>query len=504
MVKTSPAAPRGPVVDLLVIGGGANGCGIARDAAGRGLSVTLCEQGDLAGATSSASSKLIHGGLRYLETFDVGLVREALREREILLAVAPHIVRPLSFLLPHQPGLRPWWMLRAGLFLYDRLGGGRTLPRTAAVSLRTGPLKARFERGFAYADARVDDARLVALVALDAAERGAAILTRTRLISAAREGDAWRACVQRPDGSTTTLYARALVNAAGPWVTEVARRIDAQAPRARVKLVKGSHIVVPRLYAGDHAYTLQGPDGRVIFTIPYEGRFTLVGTTDIPLGELPADLSCSQGEDAYLLETLAGYFDHALTPADVIWRYAGVRALQDDGRSASAATRDYVIEMDAGGEGAPLVTVIGGKLTTFRRLSESVLERLKPALGFAAGPWTSRAILPGGDLGAGFGDFVQEMETRYPWAPGPMLARLCGAYGSRVVRVLDPARSLADLGAHFGATLFQKEVDYLREVEWAVMADDVLWRRTKLGLHMTDGERAAFAGGFAPAQASSA
>ena len=485
-------------VDLLVVGGGVNGTGIARDAAGRGLSVVLCEQDDLAAWTSSASSKLIHGGLRYLEYYEFRLVREALAEREVLLASAPHIIRPLRFVLPHHAGLRPGWMLQAGLFLYDHLGGRQRLPGARRVNLQddaTGkPLKGLYRRGFEYSDAAVDDSRMVALLALDAAERGARILTRTRLVEASRDAGLWRAVLQRQDGAREVVTARALVNAAGPWVTTVSGLVGAQDASHAVKLVKGSHIVVPRMYEGEQAYTLQGGDGRVVFAIPYQDRFTLVGTTDVPYGDDPATVDASAEEIDYLCRTVGDYFERPPSPADVIWAYAGVRPLFDDGQeNASAVTRDYVLVLDQPADGAPLLTVYGGKITTFRRLAEQALEKLRPSLGFEAGPWTEDARLPGGDLpGGDMALFRAAVAARYPGVPGAVLTRMCHAYGSRIHAVLGEARSLSDLGKDHGAGLTEQEVRYLVEREWAREPHDILWRRTKLGLHMSPDERSAF------------
>jgi glycerol-3-phosphate dehydrogenase len=488
----------GDLMDLLIVGGGVNGTGIARDAAGRGLSVVLCEQDDLAAWTSSASSKLIHGGLRYLEHCEFRLVREALTEREVLLASAPHIIHPLRFVLPHHAGLRPGWMLRAGLLLYDHLGGRRSLPGARRVNLRadpTGwPLKQDYRRGFEYSDAAVDDSRLVVLLAVDAAERGAKILTRTRMVEARRERGVWRCVLQRLDGERQTVAARALVNAAGPWVESVRGLTGTEAGGSSVKLVKGSHIVVPRMYPGEHAYTLQGGDGRVVFAIPYQGRFTLVGTTDVPYEGDPAGVEASADEIDYLCRTLGDYFEAPPPSSDVVWAFAGVRPLFDDGETnASAVTRDYVLDLDADEGSPPLITVYGGKITTFRRLAEHSLEKLQPALGFDAGPWTAEARLPGGDLlGGDFERLRGEAAARYAWLPESILTRMCHAYGSRLDRVLSGARGLGDLGRDYGAGLTEQEVRYLVEREWAREPSDILWRRTKLGLHMTPSQRAAF------------
>ena len=488
-------------VDLLVVGGGVNGCGIARDAAGRGLSVVLCEMGDLASATSSASTKLIHGGLRYLEYYDFRLVRESLQERAVLLKAAPHIIYPLNFVLPHHKGLRPVWMLKIGLVIYDNLAK-RHLPPNRMLDLHKAkegePLKPEFRRGFVYSDAWTDDARMVALTALDAHERGARILTRTRLVSARREGAMWRAELEHADGARETVVARALANAAGPWVDAVSRLTGANAAGRTVKLVKGSHIVLPRLYPGAQAYTLQGGDGRVVFAIPYQGRFTLVGTTDVPVpGDVPGPVEATPDEIAYLCRTLGDYFQRTPSPEEVVWTYAGMRPLHDDGRAnASAVTRDYALELDAPPGSAPRLTVYGGKITTFRKLGEHALDLLKPAMGFTAGPWTKTAPLPGGDMAQGFDAFRAAMAQVFAWVPPETLTRMCRAYGTRLPQVLEGAQGWADMGRDFGAGLSAREVAYLKRVEWAKAPQDVLWRRSKLGLHMSPRERIAFAEAF--------
>ena len=490
-------------IDLLVVGGGVNGCAIARDAAGRGLSVVLCEAGDLAGATSSASTKLIHGGLRYLEYYEFRLVRESLAEREVLLAAAQHLIYPLRFVLPHHAGLRPAWLLRLGLFLYDHIGGRRTLPATRTLDLTRAaegaPLQPQFRRGFAYSDCWTDDARMVALTAVDAAEHGARVLTRTRLLSARREGGAWRAELQGPDGAREALRARAVVNAAGPWVEAVARLCGRNVAGPTVKLVKGSHVVLPRLYAGDHAYTLQEADGRVVFAIPYERDFTLVGTTDVPLEGGPQPVAASPDEVAYLCRVVSDYFRQPVSPEDVVWTYSGARPLHDDGaKSASAVTRDYTLELDAPGGAAPLLNVYGGKITTFRKLGEHAVDLLREPLGFTAQAWTRNAMLPGGDLREGFEAFRAATARARPWLGEPHLTRLCRAYGSRLDRVLGDAQGWSDLGHDYGAGLTAREIDYLRREEWARSGDDVLWRRSKLGLHMSGAQRAAVQSLFAP------
>ncbi|HKW55342.1 MAG TPA: glycerol-3-phosphate dehydrogenase, partial [Stellaceae bacterium] len=401
---TSRATTPPAEVDLLVAGGGVNGAGIARDAAGRGLGVLLCEKGDLAGATSSASSKLVHGGLRYLEYGEFRLVREALREREVLLANAPHIVRPLRFVLPHDARLRPRWMIRAGLFLYDHIGGRRELPGTETVDCASHPYGAPLRQGlhtaFAYYDCWVDDARLVVLNARDAARRGAAILTRTELVSAARVGERWQARLRRSDGRTHDVAARLLVNAGGPWVTEVLHRCGLSAVKAELRLVKGSHIVVPRLYPGEQAYLLQNDDRRVVFVLPFEQDFTLIGTTDIPYAGDPGRVAIDAAETEYLCRAVSAWLARPVTPSQVVWSYAGVRPLYDDhAKNAAAVTRDYVFHLDE--RGAPVLSVFGGKITTYRRLAEHALERLGKFLPGASGPWTDAAPLPGGDLPPG-------------------------------------------------------------------------------------------------------
>ena len=495
-------------VDLLVIGGGINGAGIARDAAGRGLKVVLVEQSDLASATSSASTKLIHGGLRYLEYGEFRLVREALIERERLLGLAPHIIWPLRFVLPHPPGLRPAWMIRLGLFLYDHLGGKQRLPRSHSVDLtrdaRGAGLDPAITRGYVYSDCWVEDARLVVLNARDAAERGAEILTRTRFLTAEKAGDHWVATVEDVvDGTRRRIAAPILVNAAGPWVGDVLRRRLGDPEGKSPRLVKGSHIIVPRLFEGDHAYNLQNPDKRIVFAIPYEGKFTLVGTTDIPYEADPGQVAIDPAETAYLAETVSRYFKQKVTPADVIWSYSGVRPLYDDAAAnASAVTRDYVLDVE-GSPGQPvLLSVFGGKITTSRRLAEHALEKLEPFLPRPTRPWTATAPLPGGDLpGADFDGFLAKLQRAKPWLPADLARRLARAYGSRVDRILGGASDLAGLGQDFGGGLTEAEVIYLRDQEWARTAEDVLWRRSKLGLHVPAGAREALGAFFGTASA---
>ncbi|HEU0199145.1 MAG TPA: glycerol-3-phosphate dehydrogenase [Burkholderiaceae bacterium] len=478
-------------VDVLVVGGGINGVGIARDATGRGLSVLLCEQDDLAGHTSSASTKLIHGGLRYLEYYEFNLVRKALQEREVLLRAAPHLIRPLRFVMPHNAQLRPAWMIRAGLFLYDHLGKRELLPGSSGIDLRKNPLgaplRAELTKGFIYSDAWVDDARLVVLNALDAAERGAAIRPRTRFVSAQRHADAWEATLQPAHGGKAEkVRARILVNAAGPWAMNVLRDALAMAPNRKLLMAKGSHIIVPKLFDHDHAYLLQNPDRRIIFAIPYEGDFTLIGTTDVAYTGDPADVAIAADETAYLCEMVNRYFKAQITPADVVWTYSGVRPLlEDDADDLSAVTRDYALELDAPRGQAPLLSVMGGKITTYRRLAEEALDQLAPHLGGSRPTWTAKAPLPGGDIpNADFTAFVADLARQYPSLPAPRLQRYARAYGTRMHRLLQGAKSLSDLGKDFGGGLYEAEVDYLVRNEWAATPEDILWRRSKLGLHV--------------------
>ncbi len=489
------------VVDILVIGGGINGVGIARDAAGRGLSVLLCERGDLAGATSSASSKLVHGGLRYLEQYEFRLVRESLAEREVLLRAAGHIISPLRFVLPVHAGLRPPWLIRLGLFLYDHIGGRKILPPTR--TLRRGrdaamaPLKEAYALGFEYSDCWADDARLVVVNAMDAAERGAEVLVGWALTSARRDGDVWTATLTEAGGETRQVRARALVNAAGPWVGEALRAVGSNSGKAP-RLVKGSHIVVPQLYDTPQAYTFQNADGRVVFTVPYQGRYTLIGTTDVPYEDDPAQVVASDEEIAYLCATASEYLRASVTPADVVWTYSGVRPLYDDGEaSASTVTRDYVFDLDAPQGQAPLLSIFGGKLTTYRKLAEHAMRELKPHLGFSAGPWTAAATLPGGEFPGSIEAFVAAQQARYPFAPPAMIARMSHAYGARLTTVMAGASALADLGEAFSPDLYEAELRYLRDHEWARRADDALWRRSKLGLSLDPAQQARVEAWFA-------
>ena len=481
--------------DLLIIGGGVNGAGIACDAAGRGLKVALCERGDLAGATSSASSKLIHGGLRYLEYYEFGLVRKALTEREVLLAKAPQIIWPLKFVVPHGHDVRPAWLVRLGLWIYDHLGRRKRLPGSEGLNLRKHagglPLKPSFRKGFAYADCWVDDARLVVLNALAAREQGAQIWTRTELVAAERQDDRWQATLlDRRTNERRTVQARALVNAAGPWADQILKRIDDQGATGQVRMVKGSHIVVPKLYDGDHAYLLQMADRRVVFVLPFENDFSLVGTTDVPFEDDPADCTISADEIRYLCDAVNDYFKAPLSPDDVCWSYAGVRPLFDDAADdPSAVTRDYVLALDGASTGQapkpPLLSVYGGKITTYRVLAEEALDQLQPHLPELGAPWTAGTPLPGGDLPDGdFDAFAADIVSRYPSLDSAWLEQLCRRHGSRVLDILDGVAEVDDLGVHYGAGLYHRELAYLVDREWAISAEDVLWRRTKAGLHM--------------------
>ncbi|MEM9385696.1 MAG: glycerol-3-phosphate dehydrogenase [Pseudomonadota bacterium] len=476
--------------DLLVIGGGINGAGIARDASGRGLKVLLCEKDDLARHTSSASTKLIHGGLRYLEQYEFRLVREALREREVLLANAPHIIWPLRFVLPHEQSMRPAWLLRLGLFLYDHLGGRRHLPGTRRVDLGAPPhagiLKPAFAVGFEYSDCWVDDARLVVLNAKGAAELGAEVRTRTACVGLQREGDAWVASLQPRGGAAYKVRARAVVNAAGPWVADV---LALSAPREHphaVRLVKGSHIVVPKLFEGDHCYIFQNGDGRVVFAIPYEDEFTLVGTTDLAYEGERNTVQIVPEEVDYICRAASEYFAAAVYPQDVVWSFSGVRPLYDDkAESDSQVTREYVFDLQGDDAMAPLLSIFGGKITTYRRLAEQAMAKLTPWFPDAREPWTANSTLPGGDgLGSNVTPFFDAQRAERPWVPPELLWRWVRQYGTCLMTMLGDAKHLDDLGVHFGHGLYEREVTYLMDTEFARSAQDVLWRRTKLGLRL--------------------
>jgi glycerol-3-phosphate dehydrogenase len=473
--------------DLLVVGGGVNGTGIARDAAGRGLAVLLCEQHDLAAHTSSASTKLIHGGLRYLEEFHFSLVRKALKEREVLLGAAPHIMRPLHFVMPHAAHLRPAWMIRAGLFLYDHLATRERLAASSAIDLRThiagAPLKEGYQRGFVYSDGQTDDARLVVLNALDAQARGASILTRTRCERLAPQPRGWRATLAGAAGNCV-VEARAVVNATGPWVSRFVSEATPVRTAHQVRLVKGSHVIVPRLFTHRFAYIFQNEDRRIVFAIPYEHDFTLLGTTDVDYHGDPAAVGIDAAEASYLCTLANRYFRQQLTPADVLWSYSGVRPLlADESSDPMSVTRDYALELER--HPAPLLSVFGGKITTYRRLAEDAVNMLAPLLGASTPAWTARAKLPGGDLPQGsLAVFLRTLERRYPWLPAALRRRYAHAYGTRLERVLGGAAALADLGAQILPQLYESELEYLCREEFARSAEDILWRRSKLGLHL--------------------
>lgn len=485
-------------VDLLVVGGGINGAGIAADAAGRGLTVLLCEKNDLGGATSSASTKLIHGGLRYLEYYEFRLVRESLAEREVLLRAAPHIVWPLRFRLPHQPSQRPAWMIRAGLFLYDHLGKRVTLPASKAIRFGDdSPLVPGLKKGFEYSDCWVDDARLVVLNAMQARQHGAVIKTRTACTglsasTGANDQAAWQAALTDSEtGATSQVTARCVVNAAGPWVSHLGKALTPQTPPEPVRLVKGSHIVVPRLYDGDEAYMLQHSDGRVIFVIPYENEFSLIGTTEEDFSADPAEARISQQEITYLLDIVNQYFRKGLSENDVSHQFSGIRPLIDEEvENASKVSRDYTLELDLAP--APLLTVYGGKITTYRRLAESVLHKLAPVFPGMSGDWTARATLPGGDF-VSQESLSDRLAVDYPWLDAALRERWVKQYGMLVNDMLAGATEMSALGANIGPGLYTCEVDYLCNREWARTVDDILWRRTKLGLWFDDAARAALA-----------
>lgn len=482
--------------DVLIIGGGINGAGIARDAAGRGLSVVLCEKDDLAAHTSSASTKLIHGGLRYLEHYEFGLVRKALIEREVLLRSAPHIMWPMRFVMPHDKGQRPAWMIRAGLLVYDYLAKRELLPPSGSINLRSHvagkALKPEFTKGFVYSDGWVDDARLVVLNALDAAEKGAKILTHTRCEQARREGDKWRATLRHANGSVTQVETRCLVNAAGPWAAQFLHDTASRPSSKALRLIKGSHIVVKKLFDHPFAYIFQNPDGRIVFAIDYEQDFTLIGTTDLEYHGDTNKVEIDQSEIAYLCELTERYFQKPIQPSDVVWSYSGVRPLlEDESANASEITRDYKLDLD--GESAPLLSVFGGKITTFRKLAEEAVDMIAPRLGNHQASWTAEACLPGGDL---YGEvpqnravteylgYVAQLQARYAWLPAKLIARYARAYGSRTNHLLEGRHTLADMGQELAGGLYEAELEYLVKTEWASSGADILWRRSKLGLHV--------------------
>jgi glycerol-3-phosphate dehydrogenase len=485
--------------DVLVVGGGINGVGIARDAAGRGLSVVLCEKDDLASHTSSASTKLIHGGLRYLEHYEFGLVRKALIEREVLLRAAPHIMWPMRFVMPQDKGQRPAWMIRAGMLLYDHLARRELLSGSETVDLRSHPagqpLKAEFTRGYVYSDGWVDDARLVVLNALDAAEKNARVFTRTACESLTRDGKVWNAVLRNAGNDTINIQARCVVNATGPWVTSFLQTAARQPSDRAVRLIKGSHIVVKRLFDHPYAYILQNPDGRIVFAIPYQQDFTLVGTTDIEYHGDTRNVTIDRAEIDYLCELSSRYLQRPIQPSDVVWSYSGVRPLvEDESSNASAVTRDYRLEMENGG--APLLSIFGGKITTFRKLAEEAVDMIANRLGNRSGAWTANACLPGGDIYGAlpsnrsvleFDGYVQQKRQQYSWLDAALITRYARAYGSRIDVLLKGKSEPRDMGEEILPGLFAAEVEYLMQHEWATCAADVLWRRSKLGLHVPAG-----------------
>lgn len=484
-------AENAPLYDLFVVGGGINGVGIANDASGRGLSVIVAEQSDFASATSSASSKLIHGGLRYLEHYEFRLVREALAEREVLLAKAPHLIKPMRFILPHRPHLRPAWMIRIGLFLYDHLSTRCKLPGSRGLPLDSqnpdNPLNDSIKFGFEYSDCWVDDARLVVFNAMQARTQGATLLTRTRCQSAYRKNGLWHLAVEDIDsGKVDYFRAKGLVNAAGPWAQSfIEQGLKTKSPRS-IRLIKGSHFVVPRLHDGDQAYILQNEDHRIVFVIPYNQYFSVVGTTDKEYKGDPAKVAMDSEEESYLLDIVNKHFKRQLRSSDIVWRYSGVRPLCDDeSDSPSAITRDYTLEIQADDHQlAPILSVFGGKITTYRKLAESAMQALKPFFPRMAASWTANKPLPGGDINADFEPWLIQLAREYPWVPAGMLRRMANAYGTCIRAILKDARHLSDLGEYLGADLYEAEVQYLVNEEWARTSDDILWRRSKLGLFM--------------------
>jgi glycerol-3-phosphate dehydrogenase len=474
--------------DLFIIGGGVNGCGIARDAAGRGLSVYMAEKDDLASATSSASTKLIHGGLRYLEHYKFRLVREALIEREVLLKSAPHIIWPLRFVLPHHSGLRPRWLIRLGLFMYDHMGGRKILPPTRSIDFRTDvtglPLKQEFTNGYEYSDCWVEDSRLVVLMAKDAASKGAVIRTRTTVQHATRVNGGWTITVSNAEGTDELVEAKVLVNAAGPWVSDVLAQVIGRNDPDKIRMVKGSHIVVDKLYDHDRCYIFQNADGRICFAIPYETNFTLIGTTDEDHKGDPSNPEISSSETEYLLAAVSEYFKRPVTREMIRWTYSGIRPLYDDGASsAQEATRDYVLKVDQPENQAPLLSVFGGKITTHRRLAEHALQKLAAFFPHAKAPWTVNASLPGGMAYADVEKYIAEQQRKYSFLKPQNVLRMFRAYGTDMQEILKDARFASDLGQSFGP-ISEREVEYLRKNEWVISADDILWRRSKLGLHM--------------------
>ena len=494
--SNSTTPPLAEIYDLVVIGGGINGVGIAADAAGRGLSVFLCEKDDLASHTSSNSSKLIHGGLRYLEHKEFRLVREALAEREVLLAKAPHIVKPMRFILPHRPHLRPAWMIRAGLFLYDHLGKREKLPGSTSLTFdASSPLKSEITRGFEYSDCWVDDARLVVLNAMSARENGAHIHTLTRCVDASRVKGIWEVHLQRADGTVFSVRAKALVNAAGPWVAKFIRDdLKLDSPYG-IRLIQGSHLIVPKLYDGPQAHILQNEDNRIVFTIPYLQKFTILGTTDREYTGDPSKVEITDGETDYILKVVNAHFKKQTSRAEIVSTYSGVRPLcNDESDNPSAITRDYTLSLSGTGQEAPILSVFGGKLTTYRKLAESAMAQLAPYFPTMKSSWTAKATLPGGENMTTPQALVEKLHSRYNWLPVEVAQRWAITYGSRSWTLLEGLQSLEGLGEYFGAGLYAREVDYLCAEEWAHTATDILWRRTKLHLFMTQAEQQQLAG----------
>ena len=511
----APTHSDNDILDLFIIGGGINGCGIARDAAGRGLSVALAEMDDLASATSSSSTKLFHGGLRYLEYFEFRLVREALVEREVLLRAMPHISWPMRFVLPYHRDMRfeaetpvsrllslfmPWmrgrrpaWLIRFGLLLYDTLGGRKILPGTSTVSLQGtelgAPLKGKFEKAYEYSDCWVQDARLVVLNARDAVDRGAIIMTRTKVVSAERTDDFWHITTHdATTGNTRVHTARCLVNSSGPWVSEVIHETLGLTTSDNIRLVRGSHIVTHKLYDHDKCYFFQGTDGRIIFSIPYEQDFTLIGTTDVDHTDLDDRPICTEAEADYLRRFASEYFERPIEKDDIVWTYSGVRPLFDDGASSStAATREYVLRLDD--DGPPLLNVFGGKITTYRKLAEAALAKIAPHFPAMKKHWTAGVALPGGDFPVDDVEpLIDHLRADYPFLDDEWARRLMRTYGLLAADILGNAKSASDLGTHFGATLYSREIDWTIENEWVMAAEDLVWRRTKLGLMLSPAE----------------
>ncbi|MFI3270656.1 MAG: glycerol-3-phosphate dehydrogenase [Pseudomonadota bacterium] len=501
------------IYDVLIVGGGINGASAARDAAGRGLSVALCEAQDIGWATSSASSKLVHGGLRYLEHYEFRLVREALAEREIILATAPHITWPMRIVLPHAPWLRPAWLIRIGLFLYDHLSHLRQIAGSERINLRKHiagrSLADKFKTAFEYSDLGVLDTRFCLYNAIDAAQRGASVFTRSRVEKVRREDGLWHAeILNTRTGEKSAIKARSMVNTTGPWSNEFLTERAESSDTGRVRMVLGSHIIVPKMFDHPYSYIMQNDDNRIVFAIPYEYDYTMIGTTDVDYHADPADAHCSQAEREYLCKVTNDYFKTHITTDDIVWDFAGIRPLYSDGKDATSATRDYVFKVEKDAQGrAPLLNVFGGKITAGREIGEKIVDQLLPLLGHQYPPkqshWTSKKPFPGGDMPHGFDQYLYQFSRQYPWLPSRMAHRLCRHYGTlahNVINMLGQAKSLADLGQHFGADLYEAEVRYQQKYEWADDANGVLWRRTRLGLHLSADERLALEKWFSQAQ----